>query len=97
MVRRAPISTRTDTLFPNTRRFRSIGRDVEKRSDIAAKQRFRRDVEHQRRGRIETLDTSAGVQDDHPVLGAVEDRFLPRREIARPPMRFSLLPLTSSN
>src|SRR3546814_10737276 len=53
----------------------AIGRDFEKRSDIAAKQRFRRDVEHQRRGRIETLDTSAGVQDDHPVLGAVEDRF----------------------
>src|SRR3546814_20351902 len=48
----------------------AIGHHFEKRSAIAAKKRFRREVEHQRRGRLKTPGPTAGVHDDHPLIGA---------------------------
>src|SRR3546814_4418913 len=41
MIRRPPISTRTDTLFPYTTLFRSIGRDINYLVDIPLDSRGR--------------------------------------------------------
>ena len=62
----------------------TIWRDFKQDADIAPQERTRTSAEHGCRCGIYAFDTAAGVEHDHAIHRAVEDRFLPRRHIAGP-------------